>query len=143
MALRDIFKRKKETPPAVTGKSLDKKEKKEVKKKGVKKKKKKVQKRKKVKGINQLILKEPHITEKTTDLAKKNQYVFKVAARTNKVEIKKTIEALYGVNVLSVRIITVPKKKRVLGRISGWRKGYKKALVKVKEGQKIDVLPKG
>jgi large subunit ribosomal protein L23 len=88
-------------------------------------------------------LKEPHITEKTTALAKKNQYVFKVYPRTNKIEIKKAVEKLYGVDVLAVRIINIPRKKRVLGRISGWRKGYKKALIKVKEGQKIDVLPRG
>lgn len=89
-----------------------------------------------------MIIKSPHITEKATDLTKKNQYVFKVEPNANKIEIKKAIEKLYGVDVLSVKIINVPKKRRRLGRISGWRKGYKKAIVRIKEGQKIEVLPK-
>lgn len=88
------------------------------------------------------ILKTPHITEKATDLTKKNQYVFKVGPKANKVEIKKAIEDLYDVDVLGVKIIKVPKKRRRLGRISGWRKGYKKAIVRIKEGQKIEVLPR-
>jgi len=88
------------------------------------------------------ILIEPHITEKTTDLEKKNQYVFKVFPKANKTEIKKAIEDLYKVEVLDVKIINVPKKRRRLGRISGWKKGYKKAIVKIKEGQKIEVLPR-
>ncbi|MFQ6049706.1 MAG: 50S ribosomal protein L23 [Candidatus Paceibacterales bacterium] len=97
--------------------------------------------RKKVSGAWK-ILKAPHITEKATDLVKKNQYVFKVYSKTNKTEIRKAIEDLYGVEVLSVKIIKVPRKRRRLGRISGWRKGYKKAIVKIKEGQKIEVLPR-
>ena len=88
------------------------------------------------------ILIEPHLTEKTTDLEKKNQYVFKVFPKANKTEIKKAIEDLYKVEVLGVKIINVLKKRRRLGRISGWKKGYKKAIVKIKEGQKIEVLPR-
>jgi len=88
------------------------------------------------------ILKTPQITEKATDLVEKNQYTFKVWPRANKIEVKKTIENLYGVDVISVRIINVPQKQRRLGKISGWRKGYKKAIVEIKKGQKIEVLPR-
>lgn len=89
------------------------------------------------------VLKTPHITEKATDLVKKNQYVFKVFQDANKVDIKKAVEEVYsGVDVVSVRIIKVPRKKRRLGKISGFRKGYKKAIIKLKEGQKIEVLPR-
>jgi len=84
----------------------------------------------------------PHITEKATDLTEKNQYVFKVYPKTNKIEIKTAIEDLYNVDVLSVRIIKVRPKRRRLGRISGWRAGYKKAIVKIKAGQKIEVMPR-
>jgi large subunit ribosomal protein L23 len=87
-------------------------------------------------------LKSPHITEKASDLTKVNQYIFKVFPRANKTEIKKAVENLYGVNVISVKIINIPPKRRTLGRISGWRKGYKKAIVKIKEGQKIELLPR-
>ena len=88
------------------------------------------------------ILKSPLITEKATESAKKNQYIFKVYPEANKTEIKKAIESLYKVNVLDVKIINVPPKRRRLGRTLGWRKGYKKAIVKIKEGQTIEILPK-
>jgi len=88
------------------------------------------------------VLKTPQITEKATNLAEKNQYVFKVYPKTNKIEIKTAIEDLYNVDVLSVRIIKVRPKRRRLGRISGWRAGYKKAIVKIKAGQKIEVMPR-
>ena len=99
-------------------------------------------KREKVIGEAYRILKTPQVTEKATDLVKKNQYVFKVYSRTNKNEVKKAIESVYGVDVISVRVINVPAKRRRLGRQRGWRKGYKKAIVKIKQGQKIEVLPR-
>jgi len=88
------------------------------------------------------VIKEPHITEKATLLAERNQYVFKVFPDANKIEIKKAIKEIYGADVEEVRIINVPRKKRRRGRIEGWRKGYKKAIVKIKEGQTIEILPK-
>ena len=75
-------------------------------------------------------------------MARKYQYIFKVWPRANKTEIKKAIEDVFGVEVKGVRIVNIPKKKRRLGRIEGFRKGYKKAIVKIKEGQKIEVLPR-
>ena len=88
------------------------------------------------------VLKTPHVTEKAAALSEKNQYVFKVWPRANKTEIGKAIKDIYGVDVLSVRIIKVPRKQRRLGKVQGWRKGYKKAIIKIKEGQKIEVLPR-
>lgn len=87
------------------------------------------------------ILKAPHITEKSTDLARKNQYTFLVLERANKGEVKKAIEDIYSVEVTDVKITNIPAKRRRLGRTLGWKKGYKKAIVKVKKGQKIDILP--
>lgn len=88
------------------------------------------------------ILKTPHVTEKAGDLAEKGQYVFRVFNKANKTEIKKTIENNYAVDVVSVKIIKVSEKKRRLGRIKGVRPGYKKAIVKLRKGQKIEVLPR-
>jgi len=88
------------------------------------------------------ILISPRITEKATAISQKNQYVFKVFPKANKTEIKKAIEDLYKVEVLDVKIINVPAKRRRLGRISGWKKGYKKVIVRIKEGQKLEVLPR-
>jgi len=89
------------------------------------------------------VLAEPHVTEKATDLEAKNKYVFKVFSKTNKIEIKKAIESLYGVNVINVSIVNIPRKKRRIGRMrQGWRKGYKKAIVTIKQGQKIEIMPR-
>jgi large subunit ribosomal protein L23 len=86
------------------------------------------------------ILSAPHISEKATNLSEKNKYVFKIKPRANKIEIRKAIKDVYGVEAVAIKIINVHRKKRKLGRQIGWRKGYKKAIVKVKEGQKIELL---
>jgi large subunit ribosomal protein L23 len=87
------------------------------------------------------ILKAPHITEKSTELARKNQYTFLVDKEANKIEIKRAIEEKYNVKVEKVRIIKMPGKRRRVGRTIGWKKGFKKAIVTIKEGQKIDIFP--
>lgn len=85
-------------------------------------------------------VKQPHISEKATYLAEKNQYTFEVLPNYNKNEIKKSIKGIYGVDVLSVNFIKIPSKKRRLGKTQGYRKAYKKAVVTIKEGQKIEIL---
>ncbi|MCX6721319.1 MAG: 50S ribosomal protein L23 [Candidatus Staskawiczbacteria bacterium] len=85
-------------------------------------------------------VREPHISEKATYLSEKNQYIFKVSPNFNKNEIKNAVQGIYGVDVLSVNLIKVPEKKRRLGKTQGFRKGFKKAIVKIKEGQKIEIL---
>jgi len=134
MAILDIFKKKKKPSPV----------KKEAKKEPLEKKPAaKPEKTRRVSvGTACRALKEPHVSEKATDLTKRDWYTFRVFPEANKVEIKKAIEELYGVEVVAVRIVNIPKKKRRLGRIEGWRKGYKKAVVRLKAGQKIEVLPR-
>ncbi len=88
------------------------------------------------------VLKEPHITEKAVRTAENNEYVFKVYPKAGKYDVKKAVEALYGVKVDGVRMIRIPRKKKRLGRFEGWRKSYKKAIVKVAKGQHIEILPK-
>jgi len=86
------------------------------------------------------ILKSPCITEKAVNMsAQGNFYVFHVSTDANKVEIKKAVEEKYKVNVLDIRTINIPRKKLVRGKTTGFKSGYKKAIVKVKEGQKIEV----
>jgi len=96
--------------------------------------------RRAVKGFSYEVVKNPHISEKASYLAEKNQYVFQVLPGYNKKEIKNSVEGIYGVNVLSVNLIKVPAKKRRLGKTEGFRKAYKKAIVNIKEGQKIEIL---
>lgn len=87
------------------------------------------------------VLKEPHVTEKSTYLTKSDQYVFRTFSNATKPEIKKSIEEIYGVHVESVTKQVVPGKKRRRGRITGWKSGYTKAIVKLRKGETIEVLP--
>ncbi len=88
------------------------------------------------------VLVNPHITEKSTDLAEKNKYIFKVSRQANKTEIKRAIEGLYGVRVQKVNVINIPAKKRRLGGIEGFRQGYRKAIVSLHPDDKIEIIPK-
>ena len=91
------------------------------------------------------IIREPLITEKATLLRdEQNCYTFVVDSKANSIEIKKAIEKKFGVKVLSVRTITVHgKTKKSLGRRQVNKKktsDWKKAIVKLKEGDKIEVF---
>ena len=86
------------------------------------------------------VLVEPWITEAATKAAELNKYVFKVSGDSNKGQIKKAIEDLYKVTVLNVWTVNMPSKRRVRGRTVGTKSGFKKAIVKVKEGETIDVF---
>ena len=92
------------------------------------------------------IIRKPHITEKAGFLTDQNKYVFKIYPQVNKKEVKKAVESLYGVRVEKVNIIHSAAKQRRLGRYHGWRgglkKGFKKAVVTLKQGEKIELLPR-
>jgi len=76
-------------------------------------------------------------------LEKQNKYAFEVFSSANKNEVKKAVESLYGVNVEKVNIVNIPRKKRRVGRArQGFRKGYKKAIVRIAKGQKIEIMPR-
>jgi large subunit ribosomal protein L23 len=80
----------------------------------------------------------PVITEKSTWLKEKNREVcFEVNPRANKKEIKKAVEQLFKVKVERVWVQNKKGKKRRLGRSEGRRKDWKKAFVKLKEGEKM------
>ncbi|OGR53260.1 MAG: 50S ribosomal protein L23 [Elusimicrobia bacterium GWA2_62_23] len=73
-----------------------------------------------------------------------NRYTFRVNPKSNKTEIKKAIETLFKVKVTAVRTANLPGKLHRVGRHEGYRSDWKKAVVTVKAGQKIDMtdLPK-
>ena len=80
----------------------------------------------------------PIITEKTASLANENKYAFKVSPKANKTEIKQAIESIFKVKVMSITTSNShPKKKRV-GKYTGMTNKYKKAIVKLAEGQSIN-----
>ena len=85
------------------------------------------------------IIKSPVVTEKAAAEAEKNLYSFYVDPKANKTEIKLAIEKLFKVKVLEINTINVhPRKKRV-GRYTGLTNRRKKAIVKLAEGQTIEL----
>ncbi len=79
----------------------------------------------------------PSITEKNTVIREDNKYAFKVAVDANKIQIREAVEALFDVKVLSVNTLNVKGKKKRMGRFAGKRADWKKAVVKIAEGQTI------
>jgi large subunit ribosomal protein L23 len=81
----------------------------------------------------------PHITEKSTMLSDSNAVVFRVAPSASKPEIKEAVEALFGVTVVGVNtIVAKGKTKRWKGK-PYQRSDVKKAIVRLAEGQSIDI----
>jgi large subunit ribosomal protein L23 len=90
-----------------------------------------------VKDPHTIILR-PIITEKSTWLKEANREIcFEVASHANKIEIKEATEQLFKVKVENVRIIKKKGKRRRVGRSEGKTKDWKKAYVKLKEGEKM------
>jgi large subunit ribosomal protein L23 len=83
---------------------------------------------------------EPWITEKSHENLTQNKYIFKVSSDSNKFSIKRSIENLYKVTVLEVNVVNLHPKKRIYGRTKGFKSGFKKAIVKLKEGDKIELF---
>ena len=81
----------------------------------------------------------PHVSEKAVSLSEKSgQYVFKVAVTATKREIKQAIEALLEVNVVNVRTVNVKGKVKNFAKRQGRRSDWKKAYVRLAEGQTLD-----
>ena len=87
------------------------------------------------------VLKKPILTEKSLRLMdEENKYTFDVDVRCNKVEVKEAVEKLFNVKVEKVNVMNIrPKTKRV-GRYEGKTNRRKKAIVKLAEGNKIDLF---
>jgi large subunit ribosomal protein L23 len=85
------------------------------------------------------IIRGPVITEKATNVSEHHQVIFRVPLTATKRDVKVAVEGLFNVNVTAVNTIRVEGKlKRVRGR-PGRRSDYKKAIVTLREGQRIDV----
>ena len=91
------------------------------------------------------VLISPILSEKSvTTKDEQNRYTFRVNPKSTKPEIKKAVETLFKVKVTAVRTANLPGKLHKVGRYEGYRSDWKKAVVSVKAGQKIDMtdLPK-
>lgn len=153
MGLLDKLKRKKTTttkPKAVTEKP---KPDKEVEKQAVvtadgklvaapkktETKAKKVKPKKEDTGEAYRVLIKPLITEKGSFIGQYNQYTFAVAPETNKIEVRKAIKKVYGVDPIKVNIMNVSGKYIRYGKTEGRTKNWKKAIITLPTGQKIEI----
>lgn len=82
----------------------------------------------------------PIITEKSMDGLADRKYTFKVMKSANKIEVKKAVEALFGVKVEKVNTISVKGKKKRMGRSEGYTSDWKKAIVTLTADSKTIVF---
>ena len=93
-----------------------------------------------MRNVHNIILR-PLVTEKSTDkLEREGAYSFVVARDANKVEIAQAVETLFGVKVRDVRTMQYRGKERRLGRHVGHRNAWKKAVVKLRDGDTIEIF---
>ena len=86
------------------------------------------------------IIKFPIITDKATRLLENNQYSFIVDRYSDKITIKAAIEYLFDVKVIKVNTCRLPRKKKRVGKYSGWKPQHKKAVVTLSEGDVINLF---
>jgi large subunit ribosomal protein L23 len=86
------------------------------------------------------VLRKPLITEKNTDLQAQGKYVFEVAIGANKNQVKQSVEAAFKVTVTGVNVIMVKGKSRRAGRRMMVTSPWKKAIVTLKSGDKIELF---
>ena len=86
------------------------------------------------------VLRRPIITEKNTLLVGLNKYTFEVAPDANKAQIREAVEKAFKVNVTKVNVIHVPGKMRRAGRRRGMTSAWKKAVVTLEPGNRIELF---
>ena len=85
------------------------------------------------------VLLAPHVTEKTSlGMQNHNQYTFRVRRDASKTDIRQAVELMFGVKVQGVQVANEPGKARRFGRIQGRTQDWKKAYVRLAQGQTID-----
>lgn len=89
------------------------------------------------------IILSPIITEKSMQLVKLGKYTFKVAKTTDKRKIKKALKDKFSVDVVDISTMIVKPEKKSVQKREYILPAYKKAIVKIKEGQKIDLFEIG
>ncbi|MBU4348052.1 50S ribosomal protein L23 [Patescibacteria group bacterium] len=91
--------------------------------------------------VNKFLIKNPIITERAISGAAMGKYTFLTDSRATSSEVKKIIESEYNVKVVKTNVINAKSKIKRKGNIVGIRPGYKKIIVTLKKGQKLDILP--
>ena len=90
--------------------------------------------------VERTVLRSPVITEKATILRDGNTYTFRVDPRANKIQIRQAVESIFEVKVESVRTVPVPPKKKRQGVAVGMTSKGKKAYVKLRAGDSIELV---
>ena len=93
--------------------------------------------------LSKIIIK-PIITEKTTNMVAEDRYVFKVDLKASKKSIKSDLKRIFDIDIIDVKTMIMPGKKKRILKTKEYTKTskWKKAIVKIKEGQSIDLFPK-
>lgn len=86
------------------------------------------------------IIRRPVITEKNTYQMEQGKYTFEVLREANKIQIKEAVQKVFNVKVVDVNTSTVPSKERRRGRITGQTTSWKKAVVTLVPGQRIEIF---
>ena len=87
------------------------------------------------------VIRRPLITEKATKALELNQYTFEVDHRAAKPDIKAAVEKMFDVKVVGVSTMNPPRRTRRIGRFAGKRAQVKKAVVRLAEGNSIQLFP--
>ncbi len=87
------------------------------------------------------VIRRPLITEKATNALELNQYTFEVDHRASKPDIKAAVEKLFDVRVVGISTMNPPRRSRRIGRFAGKRSQVKKAVVRLAEGNSIQLFP--
>ncbi|MEK7642836.1 MAG: 50S ribosomal protein L23 [Patescibacteria group bacterium] len=91
-------------------------------------------------SVGRFALIAPHVTERARMLSEDGQYTFRVHPKSTKREIKSAVEKTYSVHVEHVQVVKVHEKPRRRGLTEGVKKGYKKAVVALRQGEAIDIF---
>ena len=86
------------------------------------------------------VILEPVVSEKSYSLIAFNKYTFKVHPDAHKTQIRQAMEQLFGVHVEDVKVIKVHSKPKRRGAVKGKRPGFKKAIIKLREGDSIELF---
>ena len=87
------------------------------------------------------VIRKPIITEKATNALDLNQYTFEVDHRAAKPDIKAAVETMFNVKVIGVNTMNPPRRSRRVGKFAGKRSQIKKAIIRLAEGDKIQLFP--
>ena len=86
------------------------------------------------------VIKQPLITDKAIRLTQTNKYSFLVNSNSNKTEIKLAIENLFNVKIIKINTCQLPRKKKRVGKYTGWKTQYKKATVTLSSNDTINLF---